>query len=265
MISCNGEPGSNASISMPCRVRGGRANGARSIRVGSITMDSQQGETMRSKLLMLGVVALLGGCASGPPVNFMDVSYPPLNEVNKAYLGDRLVMQGRGFRTDVLEVGRIRGKFVVIGAGQYCRIPDTNEYYSLVGNPIDLLNFVGGIRNRTDRLTYKKETNEVCVDDMWAGCFDSSFGSIRHRSNVVCSDPNSYQQIVEYNGKAGQVLNFTYREISGDRIRAPYTTNFTMDEREGNIITYKGAQLKILKATNQVIEYIVLRNFNEAR
>lgn len=219
---------------------------------------------MRAKLL-LGIVALLGGCASGPAINFMDVSYPPLNEENKAYLGDRLMMQGRGFRTDAVEVSAIKGKFATIGAGQYCRIPDTDEYYSLVGNTIVLLNFVGGVRNATNKFTYKKATNEVCVDDFWAGCFDSSFGSIRHRASVICSDPNSYQQIVEYNGKAGRVLNFTYREISGGNVRAPYTTNFTMDEREGNIITYKGAQLKVLRATNQIIEYMVLRNFNEAR
>ncbi len=220
---------------------------------------------MRAKLLLLGIVALLGGCASKPPMNFMDVSYPPLNEANKAYLGDRLLMQGRGFRTDVLELGSIRGKFVIINAGQYCRVPDTSEYYSIVGYPITLLNLVQGVRDRTDRVTYKKKTNEVCVDDIWAGCFDSSFGSIRHKTDVLCSDPNSYQQIVEYNGKAGRILNFTYREISGNNVRMPYTTNFTMDESEGNIITYKGAQLKILKATNQVIEYVVLRNFNEAR
>jgi hypothetical protein len=220
---------------------------------------------MGSRLLLMGMVALLGGCASKPQINFMDVSYPPINEVNKAYLGDRLVMQARGYRTDILELGPIRGKFVIIGAGQYCRIPDSSDYFSIAGYPIVLLNLVGGVRDRTDRVTYKKSTNEVCVDDIWSGCFDSSFGSIRHRTNVICSDPNSYQQIVEYNGKAGPVLNFTYREISGDRIRAPYTTNFTMDEREGNIITYKGAQLKVLRATNQIIEYTVLRNFNEAR
>ena len=48
-------------------------------------------------------------------------------------------------------------------------------------------------------------------------------------------------------------------------MRTPFTTNFTMDTTAGDVVTYKGAQLKVIQATNQTIRYQVLKNFNNAR
>lgn len=220
---------------------------------------------MRIATLMLFSSTLLAGCASTPTFNFQDVSYPPINQTSTAHLGDRLMMQGRGFRTDIVDVSTLRGKYAVIGGGAYCRIPGTDSFFSFGSRPIVFINFVGGSRGSTDRFTYKPATNEVCLDDMWSGCFGTSFGSINYRSDAICSDPNSQQQIIEYNGKAGNVLNFTYREFFGHRMNAPVTTNFTMDQSEGDLIIYKGARMKVIRATNQEIEYVVLKNFNDAR
>lgn len=125
-------------------------------------------------------------------------------------------------------------------------------------------NFLGGVRSYGNTLTYKQETNEVCLDDIWTGCFDSSFGSIAYEQNALCSDPNSFQQVIEYNGKAGDILNFTYREFYQSRMNSAFTTDFIMDQKDGDTITYKGAVLKVSKATNQQIDYVVLRNFNNS-
>lgn len=219
---------------------------------------------MKRLMFLVYALTLLSGCSSTPSIKYSDFSLPELNTSSTAYLGDRLLMQARGFYTNILELSDISGRFVEIRAGKYCQLPNSDEYFSFNKRTIKFINFLGGSRGYTNRLTYEKETNEVCVDDMWSGCFDTSYGSINHRINKLCTDPNSFQQIIEYNGKAGKILNFTYREFSRNRMRTPFTTNFTMDLSEGNTLTYKGARLKIEKATNQQIVYIVLRNFNKA-
>lgn len=219
---------------------------------------------MKKVLFLVCVVTLLAGCSSAPKIKYVDVSVPELNAASTAYLGETLLMQARGYYTDVVELGNITGSYVAINAGKYCRLPGSDEYFSFDGRSIRFINFLGGSRGYTSRLTYEEDSNKICIDDMWSGCFDSSYGTINFKKNILCSDPNSFQQIIEYNGKAGDILNFTYREFSGDRVNAPYTTNFTMDTSEGDTLRYKGAQLKVDKATNQQIVYRVLRNFNKA-
>jgi hypothetical protein len=201
---------------------------------------------------------LLAGCASGPRIPFEDVSIPHLNRQSTAHLGDRLLVQARGFYTDVVHVDPLEGKFAAISAGDYCRYPDSDKYFSFDPRAIRYINFLRGTRGYGNTLNYNAQTNEVCLDDMWSGCFDSSFGRIAHEKDALCADPDAYQQVIEYNGKEGHILNFTYREFVGNRMRSPFTTNFKMDESDGDTISYKGATLKVINATNQKIDYIIL-------
>lgn len=219
----------------------------------------------RAGSAVLLALLMLSGCASTPTIQTRLVSKPPLNMPATAYLGDRLLMQAHGFYTDVLTVGNINGKFAQIEAGMYCRNPHSGEYFSFKGRTIRYLNFLGGTRGYDRTLTYKEAKNEVCLDDFWSGCFDSSYGKIQHRKNALCSDPTAFQRVIEYNGRAGDVLNFTYREFRHDRIRGAFTTNFTMDHSKGDVVAYKGARLKVLEATNQKIVYVVLKNFDSPR
>ena len=211
------------------------------------------------------LLLLLTGCASGPRIPFEDVSLPPLNQQSSAHLGERLLMQAQGFYTDIVHVDNLVGKFAHISAGDYCRYPDSDKYFSFDQQAIRYINFVGGTRSWGNTLTYKAKTNEVCLNDIWSGCFDTSYGRITHEKDALCADPNAYQQLIEYNGKAGNILNFTYREFWGNRMRQPFTTNFTMDESDGDTVSYKGATLKVIHATNQQIDYVILSNFNNAR
>lgn len=177
-----------------------------------------------------------------------------------AYLGERLLMQGRGFRSDVLRVANLRGSFVVVEDEMFCRRePGSDKFESFDRKAITYLNFLRGPRAYSNTLTVRK--GEVCFSDLWTGCFDSGEASFTLENNAVCTNPNSVQQIIEYNGKTGDVLNFTYREFYGSRVAAPLTQNFTMDLNEGNVINYKGARLRIDGASNQEIQYAVLKNF----
>ena len=70
-----------------------------------------------------------------------------------------------------------------------------------------------------------------------------------------------FRQEFIYNGKKGNVANFTYREFIGHTIRPSFFQNIEYDIEDSNIIGFKGLRLKILKTTNTYIEYEILDNF----
>ena len=74
---------------------------------------------------------------------------------------------------------------------------------------------------------------------------------------------DSLVKTIEYNGKSANTLKFTYREFSHNMARAAYTTDFTVDLSDGNqVVAYKGAKLKIVKADNSSINYTVVSGFD---
>lgn len=217
--------------------------------------------TIISRLLVISTIALLSvGCASNSAPPLSDVSMPPLNQPAQASLGERLLMQGRGFTGDVLRIRSLRGKFVSVDNQQFCRRSSAEKKFaSFDSRTVTYYSFLRSVRGRGNQVSYKN--GEVCFSDVWSGCFDANEADFTLETNAVCSNPNTAQQIIEYNGKSGNTLNFTYREVYYNRIAASVTQNFTMDLNEGNEINYKGARLRISSATNQKISYSVLRNF----
>ncbi len=175
-----------------------------------------------------------------------------------------MLMQAVGLRTDILRVDSMSPFGVDIPSGTFCRQPGTNNFVSFNSRAVGLKNAFGSVIAYTNKLTYKPESNEICASGSITLCYDSSDGNFQVLRDRLCSDPTSFQQVIEYNGRAGQVLNFTYREFSRDRMLGAYTTNFTMDLATGNEVTYKGSRLRVLDATNEKITYEVVSNFNDA-
>ena len=73
----------------------------------------------------------------------------------------------------------------------------------------------------------------------------------------------SFTQELIYNGRVGNNLKIIYREFSGDMARTAFSQEAQYDLSASNIIAFKGAQLKILNATNESIEYEVLSHFEK--
>ena len=72
---------------------------------------------------------------------------------------------------------------------------------------------------------------------------------------------DTFQQVLEYSGKSGSVLRFTYSEFIEGLARDAYTREFTVDLNEGNVGAYKGAVFEVLEATNANITYKIIRHF----
>lgn len=213
------------------------------------------------KIIPVLLVTLAAGCSTTPQVPTETVSIPKLNVESTSFLGDRLLMQATGFYADSLKLGSADGVQTRISSGKYCqRNVKSNYFYSFNDKAVGLKNGYGKVISYQGHIEYDKQKNEVCGSTF--SCYDSSEISIRYTPNDFCVAQNSDQQIIEYNGKSGNVLNFTYREFTGGMARSPYTTNFTMDLSESDLIGYKGAQIQIKKATNNQITYVVIKNFN---
>ena len=163
-----------------------------------------------------------------------DVSFPDLGALTSATLGQRLLMQGKGYETDLLRITELKGKFVEVYGETFCRrAPDSDRFQSFNGSAVRFLNFVKGTRGYTNVVGGKAGQG---VHQATSGRAVLTRAKPRSRSSRMRSArvPIACSAIIEYNGKTGDVLNFTYREVYGSRVAAPLTQNFTMDLNEGN-------------------------------
>lgn len=111
---------------------------------------------------------------------------------------------------------------------------------------------------------YDRKDNEICTKKFMGSCYDSSEMNFNYNPKKMFRiKPNSFQQVIEYNGKSDKTLRFSYREFSNNMARSSFTANFTMDLNESNKIGYKGALIEVIKATNSTIKYRVIKNFNK--
>lgn len=216
------------------------------------------------KKLVITFIALtsLYGCKSTQaPISYEQISIPQISAKTSVYLGERMLMQAKGYYGNCIAVSGGNGVQSSIKAGKFCQSSSSsNLYFSSDKQAVGLKNGYGNVVSYADYVTYKPDTNAVCASPF--SCYDSSEMNIEFIDNDLVVEASSLQQVIEYNGRAGTILNFTYREFASGMARAAYTTDFKMDLNEGNEIGYKGSRLVIHEATNNKVTYTVLKNFN---
>jgi hypothetical protein len=212
-------------------------------------------------LLAIATSFFLTGCVSTQPAPTQKISIPSLGQKETATLGENLLMQATGHIANSITLGSVDGATTRIDAGKFCQLNEKSDFFTSFGGAAYVKNAAGDATSIQRGVTYAN--GKVCIPGtMGFGCYSSDEVSIEYKANDVCVAPNSFQQSVEYNGKAGDTLKFTYREYSSNMVRAPFTTEFTIDLKEGSTVGYKGAKLEVIKATNTSIDYKVLSNFN---
>lgn len=210
---------------------------------------------------------LLASCASTTPqkapMQYLDISNPEINKEASATLGEKLLMQATGYYAESITIEALDAysadipnttTFYRVGNGNYFESdnPDTVVLNNGYGNPLSRQKFI----------EYNPGENKFCVGLL--NCFNDKESSFKYNpEKTLRIKPNSFQQVIEYNGKSGETLKFTYREFSGDLARSAFTTDFNMDLREGKQIGYKGAVIEVIEASNNVIKYRVIKNFNK--
>jgi len=119
-------------------------------------------------------------------------------------------------------------------------------------------------------ITTEKYKNPVTVEDsgdetkfcVGVTCFSKPKASYRLEENKFRFKADSLRQQIEYMGKSGEVLEFTYSEFKDDMARSAFTRTFKVDLNEGSILNFKGAKVEIIEATNSGIKYKIINGFN---
>lgn len=221
--------------------------------------------SLKLSICAASIVALLG-CASTTPskkIAYSNVSIPEINTLTVSTLGEQLLNQGLGYHTDSIVIEPLDAFAADFTGGVFYNKPGTDTFESNEINTVTINNGYGQPLSQQNYIHYDRKRNQICTQSFMGSCYSTSEMEFTYQAeNTFRIKPNSLQQIIEYNGKSGNTLKFTYREFSGNMARQAYTTDFTMDlSEEGNTIGYKGAIIEVIKASNSKIEYKVLRNF----
>lgn len=213
---------------------------------------------------MMIFLCLVSGCtsmnSSSDPKTETIVTPITMKEIT-ANLGDSMIVEQQGFHTDAIILGSGNGLYSTITPDKYCRIKD-NEYASSNEKAIILKNIYGSLVGYSGSVFYNKDNNEVCIYK-YGSCYSEKEISIKYEPSTVCSySRTSFKKTIEFNGKSGHILNFTYREFERDLTKPTISSDFSINENEGKSILYKGASIKIKSATNTSITYLIERGFN---
>jgi|TARA_B110000908_G_scaffold86105_1_gene102896 hypothetical protein len=108
-----------------------------------------------------------------------------------------------------------------------------------------------------------KKTSKVCLKGIQ--CFkkvsNDVFDTLFEQDNFLAIEDDSLQQSIEYSGKSGSVLTFTYSEYKDKMARDAFTREFNVDLNDGKVAGFKGAVFEVISADNVQIEYKVIRHF----
>ncbi|MGO3338207.1 hypothetical protein [Psychrobacter sp.] len=208
------------------------------------------------------------GCAT-PLTNYtpqmQQISEPPVNSVNEADVGERLLLQGRVTEYEALYVPVTQKTSFqhTIQQGYYPKRGESDEYiqYTFSNEPGSGKVVDGPLSDPTQGLTLRKSDNAICIFTVYNMNTDCKTGLQFEKKNWVTSSANNFQRTLLYNGKIGSKVNIGYREFEGNLIRPAFSNAVEYDLNDSNQIGYKGALLEIIDANNQKIKYKVLENF----
>ncbi|RYG90511.1 MAG: hypothetical protein EON58_19175 [Alphaproteobacteria bacterium] len=217
-------------------------------------------------------LGLVGACST-PNYSYVpdvqEISRPPLDTVSRVGVGEQMLVQGRFEERDVL---RLREEVRVGALGAYTFTPG---HYVKVGQqgPVGFYNqsaIPGSGRVQANALAdpfqvieFNSQTKQIC------GVTVLNLKVCRPVPNATVErlpiqSENSFQQTLIYSGRVGSKVNIGYREFSANVARPAFNNDVEYDLSESRTIGYRGAQIEIINATNEYIEYRVLRNFNLA-
>lgn len=220
---------------------------------------------------IIAAIALAGalvGCAA-PKFNYLPeskaFSEPDIGSVVMANVGDKMLSQGVSVRQDVIEA---RDTFPVgsghlVGNGIYVKTGDDEdaEYFSpKFGDGGGKLSRTSAVFDPPSSLMLKRD-GALCVITVSSQYVCGNGGAIE-RKKVDSVTERTFQQTLIYSGKIGNKINIGYREFASDIARMAFNNNVEYDLSESKTIGYKGAEIDIIEATNRVIKYRVIRNFN---
>lgn len=187
---------------------------------------------------------------------------PDVGVSSTVYLGDRMLEQRRGrwqeciipkFSSNKTMLGT---SFIVKAGEPICKSDPKAKKY-------DAVSYVNGgiVPWQVNFKPQKDGQFKLCAAG--AICTDPRPLTEIDAGPWFIYDKNLFQQTIEYGGRNGDILKFTYSEFSDGYARQAFTREFQVDLTQGKVAAYKGAIIEIENATNSSITYKVVRNFQQ--
>lgn len=220
---------------------------------------------------VLFAVVLICGCAS-PDYNYtpisIEVSEPPIGSINTIYVGEIMVKQGSYREHDSIYLPEeidvslaydlLPGFYLKEGEDE-----DSETYMPYTG-------YEGGGVDRAAladpwvAILASKDRDRLCVVTIFnlTSCKDTD-GFERRVKQILTED--SFQQTLIYNGRVENKINIAYREFSNNLARPAFNNDVEYDLGSSEIIGYRGARIRVLEATNEIIRFELISNFNDAQ
>lgn len=227
---------------------------------------------MKFPALLLATLALtiLSGCVS-PQINYRpttkDISFPPLDEVVVAEIGDELVKQGTYTEEDAIYLAspvKITWAYVIEPGNYVKRGGDgSREYFVPNYNGANSGKITkAALADPWQYVSYKKSNDQIgIVTILNVNITNNANGNVTHKKIPSLAE-NSFQQTLIYSGCTEDMVTLGYREFSNNNARPAFNNDVEYDLKSSKIIGYKGARIEVIEADNQNITYKVLSNFN---
>ena len=194
---------------------------------------------------------------------------PALKSEAQVYLGDRMLVQRKGSFRDCItpkrsyDTRKLGGWSYKIKAGEpLCKQQETDkDYYATYDS---VLNGNGEPYPMPIRLSKdKKGLFKLCwrTSGLNSACIKKISEDNFISGETFIYTENSFQQSIEYSGKSGSILTFTYSEYKDNMARDAFTREFQIDLNDGKVAGFKGSIFEIISVDNVQITYKVIRHF----
>ena len=193
---------------------------------------------------------------------------PEIGEVFTRYLGDRMTLQRTGrylpcYKSNVRlkdTFGLTRALQIIEKGALFCKKSTDSKYYEAQNVNV----WASGYEIKAAlNLKEGRKSTKVCLHGMH--CFkkvsNDVFATQFKQANLLVIDVDSLQQTIEYSGKSGPILTFTYSEYKDNMARDAYTREFKVDLNDSTVGGFKGAIFEVISADNIKIEYVMNRHF----
>jgi len=218
------------------------------------------------KLIILMLMPILVYTQEMPLFDEFTFNKPEIRVKQEVYLGDKMLEQAKGsykpcIIPNVTKIVQKRMWSIEYRANEaLCKNKERDRDYQ---PQYDNLRQTGASYRYPIRMSGKGDniTLKYCQAGLCAGKQKFTSSEINVSDRFFTVSPNTFQQSIEYAGKTGSKLNFTYSEFQQGFARDSFTRSFEIDLDEGDVAAFKGAIIKIHSATNVSIVYEVMRNF----
>lgn len=226
--------------------------------------------------VFLVAITLLSGCANPltyPKTSATDFITPELNKTTTVYIGEKMINEGV---TETYPAINLLNKLTIsnqieLTTGLYKVIAESRTAIyaepSRDGTSYQPTGEIKPLKPGTERMKIiriTKETGEFCLVSA-PGTIRANWCSkttpVFEKVQATAISERGFQQTLIYTGRTGDYISVTYREFSNGFARPAFDNKASYDLRSSSLISYKGATLEILEATNQHITFKMSQGF----